>query len=299
MTRGPERAALQKRMAEGTECGILSANNDEYLDLLKRCLTAWIYVESSHRPLRLGDIQGRTLKSFIKRLAVRTARQRGYQLSKLIPFDPEMRASGRDWPGFGYTMVGLRRLDNIQACVEDVLRNNVPGDLLEAGVWRGGAAIFMKAVLDRYGVVDRAVWLADSFAGLPKPNQSKYPADTGYDLSDVGYLKVDLEEVKANFKRFGLLDANVKFLEGWFSETLPNAPIRRLAVLRLDADLYESTMDALAGLYHRVSAGGYVIIDDYHPWPNCRRAVDEFRERNAIVAEIREIDGLGVYWQVL
>ena len=275
-----------------------SPREDAYLNLLKRCLTASIYEESSHRPLLLSDARGHTLKSYVKRLAIHMVRRCGYQLNKVIPFDPDARARGRDWPGFGYTMIGHKRLDNIQACIEDVLRHDVPGDLLEAGVWQGGAAIFMKAVLRQHGANERTVWLADSFEGMPVPDETRFPADAGYDLSGLDYLCVALEDVKENFRRFGLLDENVRFVKGWFQDTLPKIAIERIALLRLDGDLYESTQVALNNLYSRVSSGGFVIIDDYHSWPNCRLAVDEFREQNAISSRITEIDGAGVYWKV-
>jgi O-methyltransferase len=114
----------------------------------------------------------------------------------------------------------------------------------------------------------------------------------------VDYLKVSLEAVKANFEKFGLLDDQVRFLKGWFCDTLPNAPIQRLAILRLDGDLYSSTMDALNSLYHRVSPGGYVIVDDYFSWPSCRQAVTDFLEKNHIDAEMKAVDGAGAYWKV-
>ncbi len=291
-------SASSTERGEASRSDGLSPTVDAYLDLLKRCLTASIYEESSHRPLRLSDIRGHTLKSYVKRLAVHTTRRFGYQLNKVIPFDPDARARGRDWPGFGYTMIGHKRLDNIQACIEDVLRHGVSGDLLEAGVWQGGAAIFMKAVLRQHGANERTVWLADSFEGMPVPKEEEYPADAGYDLSGYSYLQVDVENVKDNFRRFGLLDNNVKFLEGWFHDTLSTAPIARLALLRLDADLYESTAVALDCLYHRVEPGGYLIIDDYHAWPPCKNAIDEFRHSRGVSAPIQEIDGVGVFWQV-
>jgi len=204
-----------------------------------------------------------------------------------------MRAEGRDWPCFGYTMVGRQRLDNIQTCIEDILRNNVPGDLIETGAWRGGTVIFMRAVLKEHGVTDRTVWVADSFEGLPPP-----ASDTdGADLSELKYLKVPLKKVKANFERFNLLDDQVKFLPGYFCDTLPNAPIERLAILRLDGDLYSSTMDSLRNLYHRVSLGGYVIVDDYYSWDSCRQAVTDFLRENQIDAQIRAIAD-GAYWKV-
>jgi O-methyltransferase len=94
-----------------------------------------------------------------------------------------------------------------------------------------------------------------------------------------------------------LLDEQVRFLEGWFRDTLPAAPIKRLAVLRLDGDLYESTIQALESLYDRLSTGGYVIIDDYGNVAGCRQAVHDFRARRGINEPIRPIDWAGVYWR--
>jgi O-methyltransferase len=190
-------------------------------------------------------------------------------------------------------MAGLRRMQNVQQCMEDVLARNVPGDFIETGVWRGGMTIFMRALLNLRGVTDRTVWVADSFEGLPPSTDQD-----GGDWSECRYLKASLEEVKNNFARFGLLDDQVQFLKGWFSDTLPAAPIERLAILRLDGDLYSSTMDALKSLYHRVSPGGYVIVDDYYSWPACRKAVTEFLAENKVKANIERIDWTGAYWQV-
>jgi hypothetical protein len=108
-----------------------------------------------------------------------------------------------------------------------------------------------------------------------------------------------LEEVQRNFGKYDLLDGQGKFLAGWFKDTLPNAPIERIALLRLDADLYESTWDALTSLGGRVSPGGIVVIDDYRTMPPCRRAVDDYRKRNGIDEEINEIadSADGVYWR--
>jgi hypothetical protein len=194
-------------------------------------------------------------------------------------------------------MIGLRRLDNLQTCVEDVLRRGVPGDLIETGVWRGGATILMRAVLKAHGVTDRAVWVADSFEGLPPPDTTKYPQDAGIELHRFRYLAVSLEQVQANFAAYGLLDGQVRFLKGWFCDTLPACPVERLAVLRLDGDLYESTMDALVHLYPKLSVGGYLIVDDYGAVEACRRAVHDYRDRQGIRDEIQAIDGSGVYWR--
>jgi O-methyltransferase len=207
------------------------------------------------------------------------------------------REFGLDWPEHAETMVGLRRLDNVQACVEDVLRRGVPGDLLEAGVWRGGTTILMRAVLAANDDDERRVWVADSFEGLPKPDAVAFPADAGVDYAVHPELSVGAQQVQANFSRYGLLDDRVRFLPGWFKDTLPSAPIDQLAVMRLDGDLYESTMDALEALYPKLSVGGYCIIDDYGALEACRRAVDDYRAANGITEEVRPVDWTGAYWQ--
>lgn len=213
-----------------------------------------------------------------------------------------LRVDGKDWPDgskehSGYTMVGLKRLKNIETLFDQVLRDKVPGDLLEAGAWRGGATIFMRALLEARGVVDRRVWVADSFEGLPPPNPEFYPADKGLNLHLVKGFIAPVESVRATFERYGLLDDQVRFLVGWFKDTLPEAPIEKLSILRVDADLYESTIDALNMLYDKVSPGGFIIIDDYGALGACRKAVEDFRSKRGITSRIEKIDWTGVYWR--
>lgn len=212
------------------------------------------------------------------------------------PDKSEVRKIGYDWPSKAFTMIGLDRLENIRFCIEEVLKNDVPGDVIECGAWRGGATIFMRAVLDSYGESERNVWVADSFEGLPPPSE-EFPADAGSTLHEDEELAVSLETVQRNFERYELFGDNVKFLKGWFSDTLPDAPIEKLAVLRADADMYESTMDVLVNLYDKVSPGGYIIIDDYLLIESCRKAVDDFREERGITDEIVKVDWNAVYWK--
>ncbi len=242
-----------------------------YLDLLKRCLTRTLFPDTS----------------IVAGLDPRPAE-----------YSAEMRLDGRDWPSEAETMIGMLRLNNIQQCAADVLRNGVPGDFVETGVWRGGAAILMRAILSAYGDRTRRVWLADSYAGLPPPDPKRYPADAGdshWKLSS--YLGVPLEEVKRNFERYELLDDQVRFLPGWFKDTLPAAPIQTIAILRLDGDMYESTFEALSALYPKLASGGYLIVDDYGALPNCKAAVHDFRKMFAIEDEILSVDWTGVYWK--
>jgi O-methyltransferase len=190
-------------------------------------------------------------------------------------------------------MIGLKRLDNLQYCVTDVLRRGVPGDLIETGAWRGGATIFMRAILEAYGDTERQVWVADSFQGLPRPDPERWPAEAGDEHWRMGQLAVSLEDVQANFARYGLLDERVRFLPGWFKDTLPTAPIERLAVLRLDGDIYGSTMEALEALYPKLSVGGYVIVDDYGAIPQCKEAVTDFRSAHGIIDLMETVDWTG------
>ncbi len=242
---------------------------DLYLDLLERCLLNTIYED-----------------------AYTDWRQRGVAQS----YDPAMRALGRDWPSVAHTMIGQVRLRNLRDLAELAIADGIPGDFIETGVWRGGACILLRAVLKAHGITDRRVFVADSFEGLPPPDPN-YPADAGDTHHQINELAVSLEQVKSNFAKYGLLDEQVGFLKGWFKDSLPVAPITQLAVLRLDGDMYQSTMDGLRNLYDKVAPGGFIIVDDYGCVAGCKAAVTDFRRERGITEPIEDIDGWGVYWR--
>jgi O-methyltransferase len=270
---------------------------DLYLDLLKRSLTRTIGGERYQPIAPLHGSWKRAL--YLAHLPVRKLLARGgVEVVRRYPYDAVARAEGRDHPPDAETMIGLRRLDNIEACVADIIRAGVPGDLAETGVWRGGAAIFMRGLLAAYDDEERLVWAADSFEGLPHPDATSFGEDAGDPFWRNPHLAVSLDEVRENFRRYGLLDERVRFLPGWFEDTLPGAPIEQLALLRLDGDMYGSTMVALEALYPKLSVGGYVIVDDYGGGaPGCRAAVDEYRARERITDPLVEIDWNGAYWK--
>jgi hypothetical protein len=211
-------------------------------------------------------------------------------------YDDHARLVGIDWPSRAHTMVGLTRLRSLRRQVLQVLQDNVPGDFIETGVWRGGASIYMRAILAAHEITDRRIWVADSFTGLPPPNPAEFPADAGDELHKIPVLSVSLDEVKKNFATYNMLDSQVEFLPGWFKDTLPHAPIDKLAILRLDGDMYESTIQALTSLYDKVSVGGFVIVDDF-ALPGCRQAVDDFRAKRRIVDALTDIDGTASFWR--
>ncbi|HOY64130.1 MAG: Mycinamicin III 3''-O-methyltransferase [bacterium ADurb.Bin236] len=264
-----------------------------YLELLKGCLTRLLFSEYNYEPAKLlpGDV-GKVLNPKLGKYLTK----RGMQIVRRVKIDAEAREGGRDWPSDAETMVGLKRLDNISFCVKQILKDGIPGDFLETGVWRGGASIFMKAALVVYGGRDRTIWVADSFEGLPKPDVEKYPKDKGDMHWTFDNLRVSLEEVRGNFERYGLFDDNIKFLKGWFSDTMPSAPIEKLALLRADGDMYGSTMDVLEPMYPKLSKGGFLIIDDY-ALEGCRAAVHDYRKRHSIEENIVDIDGIGAFWR--
>lgn len=206
------------------------------------------------------------------------------------------RRGNLGWPVRAHSMIGPKRLRNLRELTEQTLHEEVPGDYIETGVWRGGACILMRGVLAAYDVTDRRVYCADTFAGLPRPDPA-YPADRRDRLHVFSALAVSEEEVRRNFAAYSLLDEQVCLLKGEFKDTLPALPAPRLALMRLDGDMYRSTMDALVHLYDKLSAGGFVIVDDYGGLKNCRKAVHDFLERRNLRPEIERVDESCVFWR--
>jgi O-methyltransferase len=261
---------------------------DQYLSLLMSTLTASVYPESAWLLLKASDAPRKRIRGAICNALAR----RGYGLVKFRPFEVKARESGVDWPMFGYSMVGKKRLANIQFCLETVQKENIPGDFVECGVWRGGASMFAKAVLTCLDDESRTVWLCDSFEGMPAQR-----AEDKVDPDLVGRVAVSLEQVQENFRRFGFLNGRVKFVKGWFSDSLPNAPIEKISILRLDGDYYSSTTDALTSLYDRVAPGGFIIVDDYYAFKSCEQAITDFCEQRQIRPDLVKIDDIGVYFR--
>ena len=282
-----------------------------YLALLRASLLNQLYLENDARMLYILESfarghppDGPTIREIRKRrpdIVERLESDRAdgrpwWILNVQLPNGQRKLMNARDYCDFTHSMIGARRMQNIEDCLDAVRDERIPGDLMETGVWRGGATVFMRGYLMAYDMGDCTVWAADSFEGLPKPSR---PEDVGFDFSSslAPILAVPLDEVRDVFKRYGLLDDRVRFLKGWFRDTLPNAPIDRLALLRLDGDLYESTIDALKALYDKVSEGGFVLVDDYGDFPPCRKAVDEFRASRSIKSPLVMVDWSGAYWR--
>jgi O-methyltransferase len=270
---------------------------DLYLDLLKKTLADTLHDRKLYAPVTRP-------KHPIKRAIFDLLAARRITLVREVEASirgqgTERSPTGTEWLDVtsAYTLLGQQRLNNLQWCVEDALKRNVPGDMIETGVWRGGACIFMRAILKARGVPDRKVWAADSFEGLPVADPGRYPLDRGSTFHQQSGFAVSLDEVRGSFEKYGLLDDQVEFLKGWFCDTLPTLAGHTWAVIRLDGDMYQSTMEGLVNLYPGLSPSGYIIVDDFGAVPACRQAVLDYRQSHCIDEEMHLIDWTAVYWQ--
>lgn len=200
------------------------------------------------------------------------------------------RSLGKVIPRHAIAMCGPKRLRNTLELARRVHADNVPGDLIECGVWRGANCILMQAVIKEHGSVKR-LYCADTFDGFPvamaRRERVMHPS----------FLKAGCELVRRNFELFDLWDDSITFIKGDVVSSLKHFN-RPLALIRLDVDMYEPTMACLESLYPNLSDGGFIIIDDYGCGAyKARAATDCFRKRNNITTKLNWIDEDGVWWQ--
>lgn len=271
--------------------------DDKYLNLLKKSLVS--YKNAGSEELFPLELIHQTWKTKLLTPLNKLFKKRNFEIVKTKIVSENDRINGYDWPANAKTMVGLNRLNNVHNCITDILKNKIPGDFVETGVWRGGVIIFMAALLEINQISGKKIWAFDSFEGLPKPNPIKYPKDKKNQLHSEKILSVSLDDVKNNFKEYDIALTNVIFKKGWFKDTLPESEkeISNIALLRLDGDYYESTILALTHLYPKLSQGGYLIIDDYNAFECCKSAVDDYRKKMGIKEPIQSIDKEAIFWQ--
>lgn len=203
-----------------------------------------------------------------------------------------------------YSLVGVGGLEVTYKAVKDVCERNIPGDLIELGVARGGCAALMASVAfneEICGKMERKLWLFDSYEGLPEPTAMDFNCELGNGTGEhvrplpKGSCLGQLDEVKdLMFNKNNFPCDRIEFVKGWFNITVPvkKNKIKEIAVLRIDGDWYESTKCCLENLYDHVTPGGYIIIDDYQSCYGCKRAVDEYVQKKAIQPDIK-FDGRG------
>lgn len=260
-----------------------------YLELMKRAVTGLLYDECYYLPEPWQEPKSEPGWRHLPKSSL--LKRRDFSVGSEAE---HMRIEGQDWPLFAQSMVGLARLTNLEECIKKLYWDQIPGDFIECGVWRGGVGLFMKAIMNENYDNKRNVWLCDSFEGLPEYD-GRYLRDEAAPDHTFERMRVTAQEVIQNFQRYGLADGRVKLVEGWFKDTLPTID-EPMALVRLDGDLYASTKDGLDNLYDQLAVGGFLIIDDY-ALGRCRDAVDDFRRERGIATPIQTIDWTGVYWR--
>jgi O-methyltransferase len=267
---------------------------DAYLDLVARALINDLHPDLGQRITTLVSDLIRARGEDVTTPAIEA------ELARFFAGRPDKdRFANAEWhakiAGEPFTMSSPERTQNVREIVETVLRDGVPGDLVETGVWRGGLCIMMKAVLAAMGA-RRRLYVCDSFRGLPEIRDG---VDAPLKLHENPLLAISVEQVRENFARFGLLDDDVEFVEGWFADTMPvlRGQIGDIAVLRLDGDYYTSTREVIDPLYDKVSDGGFIIVDDYGCYQQARDAIHDFWAERGLAPQLIQVDWTCYYWR--
>lgn len=200
-----------------------------------------------------------------------------------------------------YTMVSKDRQIHFFDAAQYVARAGIEGAIMECGVWRGGSMMMAAYALLDLDMTDRELWLYDTFAGHPRPDEKRDidihgnslthhfdKLTTGDGFSD--WARVSVDDVKASMLSTGYPAERLKFVKGKVEDTVPAQAPKKIAILRLDTDWYESTRHTLEHLFPRLSSGGVLIIDDYGHMRGAKEAVDEYCSKNEIRLLLNRID---------
>ena len=196
-----------------------------------------------------------------------------------------------------FTMVKSRNLANLFSLVVKVNAMNLPGDIVECGVWNGGASAIMAFACRNSSLPrNRLLWLFDSFEGLPPPGPKDGTAENKYFFK--GMCSGSVSSVEKVFKKLSLSLDNVRIVQGWFNSTLKKAGVHQIAILHIDADWYDSVKYVLDTFYEKVVPGGFVVLDDYGYWEGCDRALNDYLSQHKITGiELKKTESTGVYFQ--
>ncbi len=199
-----------------------------------------------------------------------------------------------------YTMTTPERIRSLIHAVRYLHEHNIPGDIVECGVWRGGSMIATAKTLQEVGGANRHLWLYDTFEGMTAPSEHDV-SNKGTKASDKfekrkrnddssDWCFASLEEVQANLNATGYPKDKLRYVKGKVEDTLPAQAPDKIALLRLDTDWYESTLHELETLFDRIVPGGILIIDDYGDWSGAKKAVDEFLAKRKIPFFLGRVD---------
>ena len=204
-------------------------------------------------------------------------------IEAMVPYVKEKREMGQDWPIVGHTMVGHRRLENIEGSLRSVVSRQIEGHFVELGVWKGGASIYARMVLNVLEQRNRTVFVLDAFETLE-----------GYDKAQE-FISTTEAELRHNFQKYDVSDG-VEYMKGLFQHTTPRLASKlknehgHISVLRIDGNFYFSYEDAMYNLYELVPVGGIVIFDDMYSHPDVKRFWHDFTSDYKLPEMVHPID---------
>ncbi|MFF7011596.1 TylF/MycF/NovP-related O-methyltransferase [Streptomyces fimicarius] len=186
-----------------------------------------------------------------------------------------------------YSMTSPERLNAFILATRHIARHNIPGDIVECGVWRGGSMQACARTLLSVGETERDLYLFDTYEGMTPPTAEDLRRDgrSAQELLDAQgkdrpiWAVASLEDVKAGFENIPYPKERVHYVQGRVEDTVPAQAPEQISILRLDTDWYASTKHELDHLYGRLVSGGVLLIDDYGYWQGSRQAVDEFLDK--------------------
>ncbi|WPU93553.1 TylF/MycF/NovP-related O-methyltransferase [Mucilaginibacter sabulilitoris] len=202
-----------------------------------------------------------------------------------------------------YTMTTPERIASLVNAVNYLVKNNIEGDFVECGVWRGGSTMAAIDTLVKTGDKNREIYLYDTYEGMSEPTEhdkvfTGTAADELMNTSDKNdptsvWCYSALEEVQKNVGTLNYPAGKVHYVKGKVEDSIPQTLPGKIALLRLDTDWYESTAHELKHLYPLLVPGGVIIIDDYGHWEGARKAVDEYIAENKLPLLLNRIDYTG------
>lgn len=201
-----------------------------------------------------------------------------------------------------YSMASESEIDFMRIAIKDILQSQIVGDIVQAGVWRGGMSIWMNYLIYNLfpgqNIEPRKLWLFDSYGEFPCPT---YPRDKYvHPVTEILYENhATTEVVESNFEKFGIPTSNVYLVKGKFEDSIKNVDIPKISILHLDCDYYDSTLLMIEKYYPKITKGGYIIINNYYyEYIHAKIAVDEYRGKNNITNPVIKLGEKYGYWKV-
>lgn len=235
----------------------------------------------------------------LKRMITSFLASRGYKISKIFDLDFEKEFIEIHNKVKDFTMTVLSTQHGLYRAVKYIAENNIEGDIVECGVWRGGSSMTIALTLKNLNKTDKKMYMFDTYTGMSEPTDKdvsaegqsadkKWEASKKQDFNTWAYAS--LEEVKHNMETTGYPQEKIIFIKGKVEDTIPKTIPEKISLLRLDTDWYESTKHELEHMFPRLVKGGVLIIDDYGNWQGAKTAVDEYFKKHGIKMLLNRLD---------